>query len=593
MKKNILFFVLIVFTNLTWAQERSIKGIITDGTNPIENVKIAIENTENTVFTNTKGEYEIIANKGDIVVFSSIGLKEVKIKVEDVTTRLNLVMTPDVQELEEVTVEASKRRSQQELSEDYFSNKNIIKTAYGYLDADRISGKVRMLSEDEINPVGLCLLDLLRNRFSGIRVVGNCTSGKQTFGVGSISTASLTGGAVFIRGGGSLTNSNPAIFDVDGQIFTNVPIWVDINNIKRIAILGNLASTVAYGNLGDGGVIVVNTITGTAGNNKIVDQARLRNNFLSSAVLSREKVFENEPTYLKELYKSSSLDEARNIYGKFEATYSNSPYFILDAYKYFSSKNDDNFAKLIITENQGLFQDNPVLLKALAYMYDFFGNHTKANETYKEIFVQRPNYVQSYMDLANSYRDLDTSKQAASIYSRYQYLVQEGFLSQDSIGFDPIISREFNNLLLLDKNTIVNKSKNQLFVAEEEFKGTRLVFEWNDSEAEFDLQFVNPENQYYLWKHSLADSQEEIKREKDFGYNVKEYLLDNSLPGTWKVNITYYGNKSLTPTYLKATIYENYGTHMQNKTVQLFKLGIKGVNHELFTVNSPLKVVSR
>ncbi len=54
----------------------------------------------------------------------------------------------------------------------------------------------------------------------------------------------------------------------------------------------------------------------------------------------------------------------------------------------------------------------------------------------------------------------------------------------------------------------------KLYIADNDFKGTRVVFEWNDGEAEFELQFVNPGKQYHIWKHSLADNPELIAREK-------------------------------------------------------------------------------
>jgi len=165
---------------------------------------------------------------------------------------------------------------------------------------------------------------------------------------------------------------------------------------------------------------------------------------------------------------------------------------------------------------------------------------------------------------------------------------------QDTLSHGPILEREYNKLMMIEKNTLVNELKTKkVFNAEEGFKGTRLVFEWNDVEADFDLQFVNPENQYYTWKHSMFDKADLIAREKDLGYNTTEYLVDDALPGTWKLNVNYLGNKSLTPTYLKATIYSNYGTLMQQKEVQVFKLSLKNVNQRLFTVQSASKVVSR
>ena len=596
--KNILFALAFFSCTVFFAQEsiKTITGKITDGRNTIENVAVAIEGKNTQTFSNKEGRYQIQATIGDKIYYTSQGLKTVVIKVEDVTRTLNIVMVPDIEELEEVTVEASKRRSQAEIQEDYSINKNIIRTAWGYLDADRAAGNIRMLSEEEINPVSYCILDVLRNRFPGLQVTGSCLTGGSTPDIGAIGEQRLqVGGQVRIRPGNSLVSALPATFDIDGQLFTDVPIWLDVNQIKRIAVLNNLATTAPYGNLGTGGVIVINTIGGSPKNNVLVDRARLRNNYADGLELSRAEVANNAPTYLKELRASTSFESSKTLFEKHLATYSNSPYFILDAYAHFVEEhNEVEYADGIIDEHFVRYANNPVLLKALAYTYESQQRFDKANATYKEVFILRPNYVQSYMDMANSYRNLREPKQAASMYARYDYLVDEGFLEQDTLGFGPIMQREYNNLLAIEKGSVVaGNNFKKLYVAEEDFAGTRLVFEWNDGEAEFDLQFVNPENQYHKWKHNMADNADEIAMEKDFGYNVKEYLVDGALPGTWKVNVNYLGNKSLTPTYLKATIYYDYGSRTQRKETMVFKLDIKNVNQELFSLTTGSTVVSR
>jgi hypothetical protein len=48
--------------------------------------------------------------------------------------------------------------------------------------------------------------------------------------------------------------------------------------------------------------------------------------------------------------------------------------------------------------------------------------------------------------------------------------------------------------------------------------------------------------------------------------------------------VRYLGNKSLTPTYLKVTLYDNYGTTAQRREVRVFKLSLKDVNQRLFTL---------
>lgn len=597
--KKIYFFLLFMASAAIIAQtddSKKVFGKVTDGKNPMENVNVSIMEKDMAIATDVDGRYEIQANIGDKIQFSYTGMRTVTIKIEDVTRILNPVMIPDVTELDEVTVEASKRRSQSDLAEDYSINKNIIRTAWGYLDADRAAGNVRILNQDEINPIAICILDLLRNRFPGVSVSGACVTGGSTPDIGAITDQPLQiGGQVRIRPGNSLASALPAVFDVDGQIFTTAPVWIDINSIKRVAILNNLATTASYGQLGAGGVVVINTIGGSPLNNEFVDRARLKNNYADGKELSREEVALNAPTYLKEFMGSESFEESKAIFEKHQKVYSNSPYFLLDSYAHFSDDlNEVDYADALISDYFEPYKNNSVLLKALAYTYESQERFDKANETYKEIFILRPNYVQSYMDMANSYRNLKEPKQAASMYARYEYLIDEGFLEQDTIGFGPIISREFNNLLMLEKNNVVKAGKAQkLFIADEDFKGTRLVFEWNDGEAEFDLQFVNPENQYYKWKHNIFENADAIALEKDYGYNVKEYLVDGALPGTWQVNVNYSGNKSLTPTYLKATIYSNYGSRSQSKEVKVFKLSLKNVNQELFRLTTGSGVVVR
>ena len=233
----------------------------------------------------------------------------------------------------------------------------------------------------------------------------------------------------------------------------------------------------------------------------------------------------------------------------------------------------------------------PVALKALAYAFQSNGDFKKANELYKELFILRPNYGQSYMDLASSYRELGDGKKAASLYMRYDYLVNEGFLENDSTAFAKIMDRDFNNLIMLKGKEILSKPAKK-HVLDEDFKGTRLVFEWNDSEAEFELQFVNPEGRYFTTVHSLAVDAERIHKEKLLGYSCEEFLIDESLPGRWQVNVNYLGNKSLTPSYVKATIYYDYGSAAQRKEIKVFKLGLKNVNQELFKVNNTARIVS-
>ncbi|MEM9076456.1 MAG: hypothetical protein AAGC43_05415 [Bacteroidota bacterium] len=593
MKKQFFLLVALCISFTGFSQERWVSGTIKDGNSPISDVNVQIINQGTSVKTNAEGKYKILASAGDVLFYTSPGMEPLQIRVEDVTRILNLDMFPKIEKLENVTVTKKRRASQKELEEDYYFNTDIINTVFGYLDRGRVAYTVRTIDADRILPGEYDLANVLRNRFPGI-VVSDGFGFGTTFGARSSvgfagASAVNVGRSVQIRG-------RTAIYDIDGQIFTQFPDFIDVQNIARIGIISALAGTTRYGTLGNGGVVVINTKNGIGVPRRdakgfIIDRARLRNNFYDGKALTAENAANNAPEYLKELKRANSFDEAKASYQVNAQKYTSSPYFLLDSYKYFyDTWNEEDFADQIIEEGYLDISNNPVHLKSLAYIYDEQGRIEKANETYKEVFILRPNYLQSYMDLTNSNRRVDKPKKSAILYARYFYLLREGFLNTDTSMFSTMINREFNNLLSLEKTDVVGVSKGKkIKVDKEDFEGTRLVFEWSDSEAEFELQFVNPENQFHTWTHSLEASPKIIGREKDFGYSTAEYLIDDSLTGTWGINAKYLGNKSLTPTYLKATIYHNYGTKAQREEIKVFKLDIKNINRELFKITKTSK----
>ena len=353
-----------------------------------------------------------------------------------------------------------------------------------------------------------------------------------------------------------------------------------------MALISSVAYTARYGAVGSGGVIVINTISGNTQMYKGMDQARLRNNYIKEPALDGAAVAYSEPTYMSAMREATSFQDAQSVYFRYESQYRSSPYFYLDAYRHFSiNLGETEFADQIIRENNRVFEKNASMLKALAYAYQEEGRYEKALEAYKEVFIMRPNYSQSYQDLALGYRDARAYDKAAAIYARYKYLVDENFLLP-SEDFSKIIQHESDNLLKLHASQIGANAKK---IVSDPFvqNTTRVVVEWNETEAEFELQFVNPEGQYHNWKHTYIDNEDRIIDEKMTGYSMEEHIIDSALPGLWEVNVKYQGNKSLTPTYLKVTTYYNYGERDQTKQVNTFKLTLRNNWQKLLSINNP------
>jgi hypothetical protein len=115
-----------------------------------------------------------------------------------------------------------------------------------------------------------------------------------------------------------------------------------------------------------------------------------------------------------------------------------------------------------------------------------------------------------------------------------------------------------------------------------------LVFEWNTSEAEFILEFVNPNMQVYSIENSIDKNNDLILDQKKKGYTSKEIFIDTLGKGNWKVNATYLGNKQYKPTVFKVTSYYNWGRPNQSKKINVFEFTLQNVKMQLLKLNARL-----
>jgi len=534
---NLWVFIFFTFIQIGFSQknENVVFGRVTDGISPIENVIIEVADTSSNTSTDENGYYKIKASPLDILVFSYMGRRDQEIVVEDVTSRLNIVMKMKIEKLEEVNV----------------------------------TKKIDPRNQDYLR---------LRLRIGTVR--------------GTIGQPSEK--AIFLRGRSSISNPRPAIYDVDGVVMTEPPLYLIIQNIDRVAVMPGLLGVTRYGPLAAGGVVVISTkgsnVVKEPGTNKLYDFAKLRDNIYQDDALDQEGVLKNSPSYIKDLYESTNLTEAKKHYEHYAKTFGTDPYFILDSYLFFSAKGSVNYAAELLQENIGLFK-NAVQLKALAYALEVTDKPDMANKFYKEIFWLRPSYAQSYRDLANNYLATGNYKRVAHLHVRYLHLINEGFFPNDSRGINAIVKGEFKNLLKLHKNDISENSGlvfPDMNISREE--GTRILFEWNDSEAEFELQFVNPEKHYFTWEHTNISNPDRIRDEKIRGYSSEEFFIYEDIPGNWQINVTYKGNKKLTSTYLKLTVYTNYNKRSQKSFSKLYKLRLKNVNQQLLDFSEVMRL---
>ena len=358
MKHFIISFLSIVLTSAYGqvTDVKTIRGRISANNQPLPNANVSNGTTR--LKTDTTGIYSIAAAVGEMLVFSYPGMRPVEIIVEDVTHILNVELPMLVEQLENVTVTHTAQKSQEDLLREYNSNPNLIKTSTGVRDKSRAGYAMQMIQGDKLSQGTVDFIQAIQFQFPGIRVDRTDASNPRAY----------------LRRGLSMNTSLSVVFDLDGTLLTRAPVYLDVTNIDRIALIPGMAGSLLYGNLARGGVIVINTKNAGSGGldpktGKPYDLAQQRNNIFEGKALPADQVHRNNPTYLQELYSAASEAEAIDRYEAYYKRYGHSFDYLLDAYGYFSTQwKNEPFAASIIAQNWSIFQGDPLALKALAYI---------------------------------------------------------------------------------------------------------------------------------------------------------------------------------------------------------------------------------
>jgi len=551
---------------------KEIRGRVTYLNRALSDVNIINKNKNTGVKTNAQGNYSIQANIGDQIQFSYIGFKTVNILVEDITSILNIEMVIEITELEETVVKTDTK------GKEYRRAKKAEKkftSSMGTFDPKTAGYSVVSIDGVEIN-------------------IGNGSLTQAL--VGKLAGYYIDEGKPYLRGGNmSITQAYPAIWDVDGAVYTEEPP-IDISMIEDIHVLKSLTAVNRYGNVANGGVIIVRTKYGSfideeSKKKQIAEQYTNQDYYNDDAVvINKESFITNE--YTKELTDIKIKNKAFKFYkdslqGKIKE-YSTHLGIAQDFNNYYK---DRNLSLQILNDLAIKHNKNPEILKAIAFQMQEYDLKKGSIEIYKMIFKLRPYYAQSYRDLANAFKEDKQYDRAWKLYM--SYLLQGNDVSGEGIG--QLVYNEMEWFYFNKKNQssikvqFVPKSENII-----DFRNDmRLVFEWNTSEAEFDLEFVNPKKQVYTFEHSLDKNQNLISDEKEKGYSSKEFIIDDLKNGQWLVNLTYRGNKKPEPTYLKVTTYYYWGKPNQHNKVMVYKLDKEREKIQLYRLNKQSLLVAK
>src|SRR3990167_651898 len=100
-----LTLLLVLLVQITFAQEKTVTGKVSDASGPLPGVTVLIKGTKTGTQTDFDGNYSLKATTGAVLQFSFIGMKTID-QIVGASNSINILMQEDAQSLEEVVVTA-------------------------------------------------------------------------------------------------------------------------------------------------------------------------------------------------------------------------------------------------------------------------------------------------------------------------------------------------------------------------------------------------------------------------------------------------------------------------------------------------------
>jgi TonB-linked SusC/RagA family outer membrane protein len=242
---GILALLLALFVQISFAQEKTVSGIVSESSGPLPGVTVIIKGTKTGTQTDFDGKYSIKVKTGAVLQFSFVGMQTVD-KTVGTSNALNIVMQESAMALDEVVITA------------FGIERNPKQLGYA---VSKIGG------EDVIEDAEPDLVRSLSGKVAGVNV---------NFSTGVAGASNQ----INIRGATTIGGSSQPLIIVDGVTYDNSQVstssqvtggggyesglsTLDANDIASITVLKSAGASALYGSRASDGVIVITTKSGS------------------------------------------------------------------------------------------------------------------------------------------------------------------------------------------------------------------------------------------------------------------------------------------------------------------------------------------
>ncbi len=287
------------------------------------------------------------------------------------------------------------------------------------------------------------------------------------------------------------------------------------------------------------------------------------------AIGIRMQAWRSDAPYIARMNRADK-DEMYAIYLDERPGHSRSSAFYLDMADRFFAANMPELGLRVLSNIAEIDVENRQLLRMLAYRLSEAGEAGAALGIFEKVRELAPYEPQSLRDLATVHKALGNDAQAAELLYEVALRAWDDRFSDVNV----IALTELNALVAL-KGDAVDASAFDSRLIRNLASDLRVTLSWDADNTDMDLWVTDPDGEKCFYDNRLTAQGGAMSRDCTGGYGPEEFMLRKARPGTYRVEVDYYGSSRQVlsgEVTLYVTLTTGFGTAGQKEQVVTMRL---------------------
>ncbi|GAB4414185.1 MAG: hypothetical protein OHK0039_21810 [Bacteroidia bacterium] len=247
------------------------------------------------------------------------------------------------------------------------------------------------------------------------------------------------------------------------------------------------------------------------------------------------------------------------------------PAFYVDVAELWLRAGDTLTALRVLSNLAELELENPDFLRTLGRRLEELGQHAAAATVFGRVLALRDDEPQSHRDLALCLARLGRHQAAVDLlYAAIQRSWPDRFR-----GIGALMTHEMNRIIAdspvpPDVSAIDDRLLAHLPV------GLRVLLDWDANDIDMDLWVTDPRGERCYYQHTRTEIGGRMSSDFTGGYGPEEFLLRSPMPGTYRVQVNYYGDNRQqipAPVQVRVQLFRDYGLPRARERSIMLRLG--------------------